>query len=382
MVKLFFAALFALVFFRSPFIYAAAYGGGGGTQADPYQIRTPEHLNTIGANPSDWGKHFKLMSDIDMSIYTGTQYKIIGTVRENPFTGAFDGNNFCIRNLTYTTTESVHYVGLFGYILGASIQNLGLQNISISSQGSFAGGLAGFNEQGTLTACYARGSVRGNRNVGGLTGVNWGTVANCYADVSVTGNTVVGGLAGYNYSGSINSSYATGAVNGINLVGGLLGRDYWGVITHCYAACSVAGTGDWIGGLAGYDYSGTIIACYWDIQISGQENSIGGKGKDTATMMTQETFITAGWDFTDSDGNPADWMMLREGEDYPRLAWQPIYPGDIAGAHGVDLMDYSEVARNWQKQDCPSGCGRADIDNSGTVDIADLLFVAADWMMF
>ena len=50
----------------------------------------PEQMNTIG-NPGDWASHFKLMADIDMSAYTGTQYNIIGN-RPHTFTGTFDGN--------------------------------------------------------------------------------------------------------------------------------------------------------------------------------------------------------------------------------------------------------------------------------------------------
>jgi hypothetical protein len=73
-------------------------------------------------------------------------------------------------------------------------------------------------------------------------------------------------------------------------------------------------------------------------------------------------------------------MMLREGEDYPRLAWQAIYPGDIAGLYGVDIADLMEVVNHWLEQGCPAGCEQADIDNSGTVDLADLSILADNWM--
>ncbi|MCI0498322.1 MAG: hypothetical protein L0Y36_01390 [Planctomycetales bacterium] len=91
----------------------AAYGGGSGAAVDPWQIWTPQQMNTIGLNPGDWASHFKLMDDIDMAIYTGTQYNIIGN-SSNPFAGTFDGNGHVIRNLTYKTTATTNYVGLFG----------------------------------------------------------------------------------------------------------------------------------------------------------------------------------------------------------------------------------------------------------------------------
>jgi hypothetical protein len=35
-------------------------------------------MNAIGANSNDWDKHFKLMADIDLSGFTGTDFNIIG----------------------------------------------------------------------------------------------------------------------------------------------------------------------------------------------------------------------------------------------------------------------------------------------------------------
>ncbi|MHC4325652.1 MAG: hypothetical protein ACYSUX_15400, partial [Planctomycetota bacterium] len=77
------------------------YGGGTGEPNDPYQIWTAEQMNAIGAEPNDWGKHFKLMADIDLAQYTGEQFNIIGYERIydqrtndlKPFKGVFDGNN-------------------------------------------------------------------------------------------------------------------------------------------------------------------------------------------------------------------------------------------------------------------------------------------------
>ena len=61
----------------------AQYGGGSGTAGDPYLIYTAEQMNAIGTNPEDSDRHFKLMADIDLSGYIGTDFNIIG-----------DGNNF------------------------------------------------------------------------------------------------------------------------------------------------------------------------------------------------------------------------------------------------------------------------------------------------
>ena len=46
----------------------AKYGGGSGTAENPYLIYTAEQMNSIGVNPDDFNKHFKLMADIDLAV--------------------------------------------------------------------------------------------------------------------------------------------------------------------------------------------------------------------------------------------------------------------------------------------------------------------------
>jgi hypothetical protein len=79
--------------------FSGTYGGGSGVPWDPYQIWTAEQMNTIGANPGDWWAYFKLMDDVNMALYTGTQYNIIGNTTTY-FSGNFDGNFKVISNLT------------------------------------------------------------------------------------------------------------------------------------------------------------------------------------------------------------------------------------------------------------------------------------------
>lgn len=169
MYKQILAVVISLAVVHSSFTQAATYGGGGGTVENPYQIRTPQHMNTIGANPGDWGKHFKLMADIDMSIYVGEQYRVIGNV-STKFTGTFDGGGHVIRNLTYSTNNAYYDIGLFGRTSNATIKNLGVENVSISTRGGWVGGLVGRSESGSVIACYATGSVNSQYDSGGLVG--------------------------------------------------------------------------------------------------------------------------------------------------------------------------------------------------------------------
>jgi len=268
----------AAVFMISAISLGATYGGGSGTAEDPYQIWTPEQMNTIGANSADWDKHFKLMDNIDMSAYTGTQYNIIGneTIK---FTGTFDGQNHVIHNLTYNTTEKKEYVGLFGYTSGAVIQNLGVENVNFSSNhGYYIGGLVGKTSSSDLIkSCYATGSIKGfYSNVGGLVGLNSGTIISCYATSSIACVSIAGGLTGANY-GIIKSCYATGTVTcSQSSTGGLVGFNYSrGAITFCYATGDVSGNTK-VGGLVGWHESGTITSCYASGSVSGSVLQAGG----------------------------------------------------------------------------------------------------------
>lgn len=253
------------------------------------------------------------------------------------------------------------------------------------SGGRRVGGLCGYNNRGDIVDCHSTGIVNGTGStVGGLCGINSsGNIMNCYATGAVSGmGDNVGGLCGRNYSSIITDSYATGNINGGNrYVGGLCGGNA-GDIINCYATGAVSGV-SYIGGLVGYAYGDTYTACFWDRDASGTIDGIGNQnpdpvgvtGKTTAEMQTQSTFT--GWDFS----TPV-WMMLREGEDTPRLAWQAVYPGDIAGLYGADMVDFAYLSQHWNLTGCNSGtdCGRADIDISGDVGLSDLAYVAGDWL--
>ncbi len=288
------------------------YGGGDGTETNPFLIYTAEELNMIGAAPWDWHKHFKLMEDIDLAGYTGTDFNIIGyyiSFNDNkPFNGVFDGNGKTISNFSYSSAD-VDNIGLFGclYWSGAKVINLGLIEPDVIGTGDSVGPLIGLLRDGTVTGCYANGgSVSGSNRVGGLVGWNrGGTIYNCYANISVSGGEEVGGLIGRNgytswsgrYPAQIINSYSTGSASGDLHVGGLIGHSYISQISNSF----------------------------WDIQTSGLQISDGGTGKTTAEMQLTGTFLNACWDFMDEmlNGTEDFWWIL-EGQDYPHLWWELI----------------------------------------------------------
>ncbi|MCK4522235.1 MAG: hypothetical protein KAU20_06680, partial [Nanoarchaeota archaeon] len=265
--------------------------------------------NCVGlqAMQNDLSGNYYLANDINCTYDTqnasgalyngGAGFDPIGT-----FTGIFDGNGHTITGL-YINRPSTSFGGLFGYINGAEIKNLGLINVDITGN-DYVGGLVGYHIKSITTKCYATGAVSGDGYVGGLFGRCDYGVANCYSKCAVSGSSSVGGLVGWltQYSSrKLEKCYSMGAVSGSSSVGGLVGSKTPG---------------------------GTITDCFWDTQTSGQGSSAGGTGKTTAQMKQQATFTN--WDFDDV-------WDITESITYPFL--QPITGG---GDFVSNLQSYSE----------------------------------------
>ncbi|HUV41274.1 MAG TPA: GLUG motif-containing protein, partial [Sedimentisphaerales bacterium] len=276
--------------------WAGTYSGGSGTAEDPYLISTAQDMNAIGGNFADWGKHFLLTADIDLSVYTGTEFNMIGYYNyfsNKPFTGIFDGNDHTISNFTYITTEYSSF-GLFGYAsTGAVIKDVTLidPNVNAADASQGVGCLVGRLQDGTISGCgIESGRITGERGyTGGLVGNNLGTITDCYAAGNVTGDHTTGGLVASN-SGTISNCYATGSVTKYGTgfedafaTGGLVGYNA-GAISDCYATVNVVGKTVKTGGLVGYNSQGTISDCYAAGSVSGNWTSGGLVGNNKGTI--------------------------------------------------------------------------------------------------
>ena len=60
--------IFVLVVVLSGIVSAGTYGGGSGTETDPYLIYTAAHMNEIGTHSEDWNDRFVLTADIDLAV--------------------------------------------------------------------------------------------------------------------------------------------------------------------------------------------------------------------------------------------------------------------------------------------------------------------------
>jgi hypothetical protein len=350
------------------------------------------------------------------------------TTSYDSFNGVFDGNGHTIYNFTYNYTGSSQAcIGLFGYVWNGEIRNLLMENISILTQGegvdnaalvgnlegdsiilnchienanitvtsdwsatgligniragtvsncsvtqsvisggSWSGGIAGNNYDGSIYDCSFEGTVTGHQNVGGIVGDNQSTISRCYANAVVDGFQQVGGLSGgnsgdaviskcfsqgtvlthtdpvyglagneagglvgRNSNGNIINCYSLADVSSVQKVGGLVATtsaDSLGSceITNCYAAGSVSGSST-VGGLIGWDIDEltSVNNCFWDKQTTGRTYSDGGTGLLTADMQNKQTYLTAGWDFVNETANGTEdfWQLCDDTNEYPKLAW-------------------------------------------------------------
>lgn len=239
---------------------------GKGTAGDPYLISNVAQLEYL-RDQSNLGSeqitaHAKLVNDIDLAYASASSW--IPVSKSNAFAGTFDGNGHCIKNL-YSSFYQGGYVGLFGYVNGATIKNLTVEGVIESScqhQGMIAGQSVGAN----FYNCVAKGRINTSGSadyVGGITG--WFTrnsssipvVRGCasYVDI-VSTSTFAGGIIGKSNHSIIMEACANyGNVTGKINVGGLMGYtdpQSDSHITNCYVgSCEVRGTG-----------SNVFLTCY------------------------------------------------------------------------------------------------------------------------
>ncbi len=244
-------------------------------------------------------KKFVLQNDIDLS---GAEIK-----SAEIFCGEFEGGNHTLKNVSFTSESVIK--GLFSEVSkDAVIKDLhvtGDMKLSSSSsreslirkraesflkkrdiidtedtEDGASGGIAGYNE-GKIINCSYGGKLRGQKNTGGIAGINamTGVIDSCTNAAEISADSEAGGIAGYN-EGRIKLSKNSGVIcaeaneNTTN-VGGICGNSK-GAVVICTNDGAVGGKkfGDNIGGVCGAQ-SGEIRECINNGFVNGRR-SVGG----------------------------------------------------------------------------------------------------------
>ena len=249
------------------------------------------------------------VQDVDIQV-TGTISNPGGTI------GAVAGeNNGTIQNchIKGGTIQGDNFNDNVGGIVGDNYGTIKSCSSAVTVRdGKTTGGIAGSNYS-EITDCRSTGTVTsgsgsGYSYTGGVVGYNEGaTITACYSTGAITGSSdgSTGGVAGANISkvgsgnGQIIACYSTGTVSGTGDVGGVVGwNSSYNIVTACYHA--VGKVGDSLGGGVVGDNSGIVTACYWSGQV-GSGNGIGYPESDDNAAP-----VTGGW--TDGEDSPMSKM--------------------------------------------------------------------------
>jgi hypothetical protein len=387
----------------------ATQPSGDGSSGNPYQIATWQNLYWISQNSGEYSKYFEQTADInfnDASPAIATWDGGGGWTPINGFSGSYDGNGHTISNL-YINRAGTNIQGFFGDVYGGcTIQNLTLENCSVTGRDLVGGLIARVyyslaNTSVNITDCHVTGTITTTyKDVGGLigtisvqSGVTGGDtynvfVSNCSVSATVSSEgysgVLIGNCAGLSApknpriskcfsSGSISSSGTGGRV------GGLIGVFDYATISNCYSTASVSGSigDDAGGGFLGSAGSGTDISycystgtvsgfgdgdqygfigyyntssapnisnCYWDTETSGYTNAGISWGVEGKTTAQMKTQSTfSGWSFD------TVWEIVGgDGANYPRLKDNPDSALPVELSSFTAKVSGSEITLNWQ----------------------------------
>ena len=237
-----------------------SFGGGTGTQEDPWLITSQEDLialaeflNSGNAETFDTenagvgnchGYYFKQTADIDL---TGVTWEPIGYSGSYYFAGNYDGGGHSITNAVSTgkvDPDGFATAGIFGWVAFGSVENLHVKNANFVATGqnnySYVGGIAGVCYGSSIENCsVVNSSLESKRNnnnncAGSIVGYSTGgTFEKCAAENNQIKTMAYGG----GFVGEVDDDPAYGA-----------GKS---TFTNCYTAnCSISSKTDDVQGVS------------------------------------------------------------------------------------------------------------------------------------
>ena len=282
---------------------APSFGGGTGTQEDPWLIASQadlialaEFLNSGNAETFDTenagvgnchGYYFKQTADIDL---TGVTWEPIGYSGSYYFAGNYDGGGHSITNAVSTgkvDPDGFATAGIFGWVAFGSVENLHVKNANFVATGqnnySYVGGIAGVCYGSSIKNCSVENSsLESRRN---------------------NNNNCAGSIVGYSYNGIFEKCAAeNNRVTSMAYAGGFVGEQAdeknvgKSTFTNCYTAnCTVTAKTDktdglsFAGGFVGHVARNalTVVNCY----VYGASLSTAGS---LAQTVLQKTGVFAG----------------------------------------------------------------------------------------
>ncbi len=234
---------------------------------------------------------------------------------EDGYAGNFNGQGFTVSNVYIASDEQ--YAGLFGYVNGATIENVCVTG-SVSSTfywtydpdtyENFDGAVGGVVAQldgGTIRNCESDVTVTGGFEFGGICGrLSSGIIEDCInrgtiiRDLDSTDSVYYGGIVGYMQGGTVRGCTNQGEdiVGTYADIGGIVGLLSEGTVEKCINLSNIAGTQyTSAGGIAGR------IWIYATIRNCGNYGTVTGVGVGGITGYN-EGIIEHCWNIADVSG--------------------------------------------------------------------------------
>ena len=365
-----------------------SFGGGTGTQGDPWLIASQEDLTALAeflnsGNAEQFdadaagvgnchGYYFKQTADIDL---TGVTWEPIGYSGSYYFAGNYDGGGHSITNAVSTgkvDPDGFATAGIFGWVAFGSVENLHVKNANFVATGqnnySYVGGIAGVCYGSSIKNCSvvisSLESKRNNNNncAGSIVGYSTGgTFEKCAAENNQVKTMAYGG----GFVGEVDDDYGVGKstftncytancsvssktddAQGVSLVGGFAGEmtDSLLTIQNCYvyqATLSTEGTA-----VPGIKATGVFAGQLWGGSTIGATNCYYGacgitENAGTAGEKTEEDF---------TNGTVAGLLgdAFAQARNYPRFADSPAdysaVDAAIAKANALKKDDYKDFS--------------------------------------
>ena len=184
---------------------------------------------------------------------------------DNRWKGNMNGQGHTISHLYIKTAQD--YVGLFGYTVDATIQDLTFDYAKVENVSTRTGILAGYAFAYSNSPAHIKGikttkncTVIGQEDTGGIVGFANINLENCENHSSVEGTKSVGGIAGRSAVINIRRSTNYGTVeNNKTYIGGIIGYAYGTSIEDCANYGKISSTGLYTGGIAGQTVANSSI---------------------------------------------------------------------------------------------------------------------------
>lgn len=271
---------------------------------------------------------------------TITNCTVEGKIKGTEYVGGLAGylTECTVTNcVNFSYVEGVTYTGgLIGYCTGGLISQCANEN-EVKGSSQFVGGLVGCWQQrddSRILNCYAKGDVYGGSSeyVGGLVGYsnsNSNVLSDCYYEGNVISTGYyVGGIIGYSYS-KVDRCLAKGTVSGEKYVGGIAGSQNGGHIYSCVCICSkiTSNYGNYCGRIC---YNGPLgsLGTTTENKVTNECKVYNGETLQNIVDDSYQGFSASDYalrraiSYTAIGWNLAGVWAIDEGESYPYLRFR------------------------------------------------------------